>query len=240
MSPRVPRDPIWHVQQFNLMQRVGMKRMMEFEDAFSHAPCAPKTRRETIFLPDDASDQLFLVKYGRVVLGQKGPEGREVLFDVVHPGEIFGEMAVLGERERNTFARALERSMVCSMPALTAMEMLGDSAYLLGALTHVVGERERRLESRLADMVFKDAAGRLATLLLRVSQEAGVEEEGGVRLDVRLSQEEYGALIGTTRETVSQVLRKLEEADLIAREGRSIRIIDLEGLADVADVELAR
>lgn len=240
MSPRVPREPIWHVQRFNLMDSVGMERMMRFDRAFSHAPCAPKTRRETIFLPADASDKLFLVKYGRVVLGQCGPDGREILFDVVYPGEIFGEMAILGQEARRTFARALERSMVCSLPSDIAMEMVGDSPRFLGALTHVIGERERRLESRLTDMVFKDAAGRLATVLLRIAQDAGVEEAGGLRVDVRLSQEEYGALIGTTRETVSQLLGKLEAADLITRDGRTIRIIDMKGLADVAGVELAR
>ena len=240
MSSRVPRDPVWHVQQFDLMKSVGMRRMMKFEHAFSHAPCAPKTRRETIFLPDDASDQLFLVKYGRVVLGQSSQEGREVLFDVVHPGEVFGEMAVLGERERRTFARALERSMVCSLSAPDAMEMIGGSSDLLGALTHVVGERRRRIETRLTDMVFTDAAGRLATLLLRIAQDAGVEEPGGLRVDVRLSQEEYGALIGTTRETVSQWLGKFVDAGLIVRDGRTIRVVDLEGLAELADVELVR
>ena len=240
MSSRVPREPVWHVQQFDLMQSVGMDRMMQFEPAFSHAPCAPKTRRETIFLPEDASDKLFLVKYGRVVLGQRGRDGREVLFDVVNPGEIFGEMAVLGQRERRSFARALERSMVCSLPSDTAMEMIGDSALLLSALTAVVGEREQRLESRLRDMVFKDAAGRLATVLHRLAQDAGVKEAGGIRLDVRLSQEEYGALIGTTRETVSQVLGKLTDAGLIVRDGRTIRVVDVDGLGAVAEVELAR
>lgn len=234
---RVPRTPVWHVQQFDLSTSVGMDRLMRFQDAFSHAPCAPKSRRETIFLPADASDQLFLVKYGRVVLGQTAPDGKEVLFDVVHPGEIFGERAVLGEEARSTFARALERSMVCAISSAKFSEMVGGSPPLLASLTHVVGTRERRLESRLTDMVFKDAAGRFATLLVRLGDDAGVEEPRGVRLEARLSQEEYGALIGTTRETVSQLFGRFEEAELLAREGRTVWITDRAGLAELGGLE---
>ena len=240
MSPSVPREPLWHLEQFDLMESVGGEAIARFAPAFTHAPCAPKTRRETIFLPADASQHLFLLKYGRVVLGQAAPDGKEVLFDVVHPGEVFGERAVLGEEHRSTFARALERSMVCALPAHVFGEMVDASPNLLAGLTYLVSERERRLETRLTDMVFKDAAGRFATLLLRMAEDAGVSEETGVRLEARLSEEEYGALIGTTRETVSQLLGKFADAGLIAREGRSVRLIDMKGLAALAETRFAR
>ena len=237
MVSRVLRETVWHIQGFNFWDTIPMDVLMQFESAFSHAPCAPKTRRETIYLPDDASDRLFLIKTGRVVLGQTDPAGKEVLFDIVHPGEVFGEMAMAGEQRRSAFARALERSVVCSVHADDLARMVGDAPYLVAALNTVIGARARRLESRLTDMVFKDAAGRLATLLLRIGEEAGRETDEGIHLDVRLSQEEYGALIGTTRETVSQLLGKFTAQELLARDGRALRIVDRAGLAEVAGLD---
>lgn len=239
MAAGIAREPVWHLKNFNFFATIPPEVLAQFHSAFSHAPCAPKTRRETIYLPEDASDRLFMVKNGRIVLGQTGEDGKEVLFDIVNPGELFGEMAAVGEGRRTTFARALERSVVCALHMADFRRMVGETPYLLAAVDLVIGTRAKRLEAVLTDMVFKDAAGRLATVLLRIADEAGVREHDGVRLDVRLSQEEYGGLIGTTRETVSQLFGKFTDAGLIARAGRAIRLVDSPALAALAGLDPA-
>lgn len=97
-------------------------------------------------------------------------------------------------------------------------------------LLRVLARRLRRADHNTSDMVFADAAGRVASQLLRLGKRFGVQEDGGIRVNHDLTQEEVGQLIGVARETVNAVLDDFSQRGWIRLQGKSILITDSERL----------
>lgn len=97
-------------------------------------------------------------------------------------------------------------------------------------LTKLMGLRLRKIQSRVEDLVFRDVPARLAHLLLQLTKTDRVPDGTGIRLRVKLTDQEMANLIGCRRETVSATLGQFRERGLIQMDGRSITILDSFGL----------
>ncbi|MBE0503778.1 MAG: cyclic nucleotide-binding domain-containing protein [Desulfuromonadales bacterium] len=66
----------------------------------------------TIYLLDEPSEHVFLLKEGTIKISRIGQDGQEIIMDIIAPGEIFGEMSLLGEDSRSTMAQPERRSPI--------------------------------------------------------------------------------------------------------------------------------
>ena len=89
----------------------------------------------------------------------------------------------------------------------------------------MLAARLRTVTDGLADLAYLDLGGRLAKYLLSESQ-----RQGRPAITLTLTQTELGQMLGGARQTVNQVMRSLEEAGLIALDGRTVQIVDERGL----------
>lgn len=185
-------------------------------------------KRQPIYLPDDPSNTVYLLKKGRVKIGSSTPSGKEVTFEILDPGEIFGELEALEDSPREALAETLDDALICAIRREDFTRYLREHPGLMVRLTKLMGFRLRKIQSRVEDLVFRDVPARLAHLLLELKKTDGVPEGGGIR--VKLTHQEMANLIGCSRETVSATLGQFRKRRLIRIDGRSITILDSYGL----------
>ena len=218
-------------EEFSLFEGLAPDDVRELE-ARSQIRILNKGR--LLFLPGDRSDALFLLASGRVKISRLSDTGKEFILDIVEPGAFFGESGVLDEKPRETMTEALESSTVYVIPAGVFRAMLARRPKFLMGLTRLMGQRQRKLEKRLMDVVYKNAPQRLADLLLELSENYGVRDSRGILLRIKLSQSALGNLLGVSREIVNHTFSGLRRRGVIdVSEGRVI-IQNPEALAELA------
>ena len=186
-------------------------------------------RGRVFYQPDDISEVLFLIRQGRVQLYRISPEGKKLVIATLGSGAVFGEMALLGQQMHNTFAEALEDCQIVVM-SRTDLERLILAKPIVGLrMLEITGRRLSEAEERLDDMAFKGIPARLASLLLRLAAERGVDVITG------LTHQDLAETIGTYRETATQVLNDMKAEGLIQIGRKRIDILDPARLQALAE-----
>ena len=181
-------------------------------------------RRRRIYMPGDPGDRLFVLKSGTVKLNVVSPEGREIILSFLHPGDVFGELAVIDTRPRDHIAEAYEDIVACSIRSDVLQRMTQESPRLSVEMMRLLGIRQRSYRTRVEELLYKSAHARVAHTLLSLAGHHGVEDADGVFIRLRLSQRDIANLVGLTRETVNFILKDLRQRNLIETQGRSIRV----------------
>lgn len=219
------------LSDFSLFEDLEANELSELE-TFTQTRLAPKGR--LLYLPGDDSDTVFFLASGRVKISRLSDHGKELILEIVEPGAYFGEAGVLDDRTRETVAEVLEPATMLTLPANAFRAALARRPALLMQLTRSLGRRQRDLEKRLMDVVYKNAPQRLADLLLQLSQSYGVRDSRGILLRIKLSQSALGNLLGVSREIVNHTFSGLRRRGVIdVTEGRVI-IQNPEALAELA------
>ncbi len=195
-------------------------------------------KKDLIYLPGDVSDQVYLLKEGRVKISKLSEDGREITLVILEPGEIFGESALIGDKEtRSTVAEALENAYLCVISRRDFEEFINNKPELALSVTKLIGFRRRQIENMLEDLVFRGVHERLALLLLRLAERHGKEVDGKNLIDISLTHYDYANLIGSTRETTTACLNDFKREGLIEFQKRKVVIINEKGLKNRAALE---
>ena len=187
-----------------------------------------------LYLPGDDSEAVFFLASGRVKISRLSDHGKELILEIIEPGASFGEAGVLDDKTRENVAEVLEPSAIFAVPAKAFRATLRRNPALLMKLTQSMGRRQRQLEKRLMDVVYKNAPQRLADLLLELSQNYGVRDSRGILLRIKLSQSALGNLLGVSREIVNHTFSGLKRRGVIAVAEGHVIIQNPEALAELA------
>lgn len=220
-------NKLWYLKRINLFSALTPPELQEM-DRITRMQEVKK--RQPIYLPGDPSNTVYLLKKGRVKISSTAPSGKEVTFDILEAGEIFGELEMLQDSPREALAEALDDALICAIRREDFDRYLRQHPDLTLKLTKLIGLRLRKIHNRVEDLVFRAVPARLAHLLLELKKTDGVPEGPGTRLRVKLTHQEMANLIGCSRETVSATLGQFRERGLIQVDGRSITILDSYGL----------
>jgi CRP/FNR family transcriptional regulator, cyclic AMP receptor protein len=180
-------------------------------------------RSETLCLEGDPGTSLYIIDKGRVKLGLTSVEGREIILDLLGPGDVFGELALLDGEPRSANAVAVEPSDVLLLARddfLRFVEQHPQAALvLLATLSHWL----RRLTTQMQDTAFLDVPARLARTILRLAE--AEEAVHGKAVTPRLTQTDLAGMVGTTRETLNKWLGFYEDQGLIRRDKHQIVVL---------------
>ena len=187
---------------------------------------------EIIFFEDEPGEGLFLVKSGKVKLTKMVESGDEQILTIIQPGNVFAEVVLFGNADYPATAVALEDSKLYLIRSKDMEKLIKDKPSIAVKLLDLMSKRLRRAQKLVRDMGLKDTTCRTASLLLYLAQEYGVKRSNGIRIDLKLTQQELANMIGTTRETISRVLNKFKEKDIIKTAHKKMIINDLEQLKD--------
>ena len=189
-------------------------------------------KKQYIYYPQEPSKNIFFLKEGRVKIGTYSSEGKEVIKSIVYPGQLFGELGLIGEQRRSDFAKSLNESVKVAIINIDDMRVLmnGDMQLNLKVMTQI-GNRLRKVERRLESLIFKSARARIVDLLKDMANERGLKVGYEVLLRQFFSHREIAAMTGTSRQTVTKVLSDLKRSNLIHTDRKNILIRDMANLA---------
>ncbi|MBI4310166.1 MAG: Crp/Fnr family transcriptional regulator, partial [Chloroflexi bacterium] len=106
-------------------------------------------RGTVFFTPEDPSERLYILKYGRVELYRLTPSGKRLVTRRIGPGTVFGEMSLLGQGMTGTFAEAVEPTLVCVATREDVVGFLKQRPDVALRLLEAMGQRLRTLEEQL-------------------------------------------------------------------------------------------
>ena len=200
--------------------------------AHAHAAQTHRTfkKGEYIFLPEEDAQKIYFLTEGKVKIGTYGPTGKEITKAVIGPGEVFGELALIGENRRRDFAVAAESVQVCVIPKEDLKTLMRERSELTLFLMRIIGARKLEMEQRLESLVFKDSRTRIIEFLYQMGAKKG--QRVGYETVVRkfMTHQEIANLTATSRQTVTTVLNELRNRNLITFNRRRLLIRDMESL----------
>ncbi|PRC42167.1 Crp/Fnr family transcriptional regulator [Mycobacterium sp. ITM-2017-0098] len=185
---------------------------------------------EVIFAEGDEGGKLYLVSQGRVRVGCHASDGRECMFTVLGPSEIFGEDAALDSGPRTACAIALTDLHGFSLTTRALVSLMTADPGIAERLLRVLSRRIRWTTSNITDALHADVAARVAKKLLGFAQRFGVQEGSAMRVPMDLTQEQFAHLVGASRESVNKALCDFNQRGWIRTEATSILICDTEPL----------
>jgi CRP-like cAMP-binding protein len=195
------------------------------EDITSLARLASRKRypKDTVvFFENEEGDFFFTILEGRIKVTILGDDGREVILSVLGPGDFFGEMALLDNEPRSATAIAVEESELLSLHRNDFQTVLNDNKSITSALIRVLSARLRRANHQISTLALLDVYGRVARVIVDMAREEGKRLRDGRIAFRRATHQEIANRIGTTRETVTRMLKDLERQGLIHVEGKEI------------------
>ncbi|MFO1129490.1 MAG: Crp/Fnr family transcriptional regulator [Rhodospirillales bacterium] len=186
---------------------------------------------EAVFLKGDAGNSMMAILSGRVRICAYSAGGREVVLNVIGPGEVFGEIAMIDGGERTADAFAMEATELLVFNRRDFMPFLERNPQVCVKLLEVMCGRLRWTSEQLEDVNFLDLRSRLAKRLLYLADHHGEVASG--KVGVRISQHMLASMIGTSREAVNKQLRFWEEEGVIDVRRGSITVLKRERLQRV-------
>jgi CRP-like cAMP-binding protein len=181
-------------------------------------------RGKTIFRRGAPGSAMMAVLRGGVKICTVSPGGKEAVLNVIGPGQVFGEIAVLDGGPRTADAVALRDSDILVLDRRDLMPVVRANPDLAQRLLEVLCQRLRKTSEQLEDSFFLDIAGRLAKTLLRPGAGGGQT----------LTQRELGEMIGTSRETINKQLHAWQREGIVRVKKGEIEIRRPEVLRDLA------
>lgn len=193
-------------------------------------------RGEVLVRQGDSSGDLFSVVQGRLKVGSVAGDGQEVLFAVLGPGDVFGEIALLDDEPRSANVIAAEPCRLLVVSRASFRPLLHQLPALSVRLLQVMARHVRRLSARTEDAAALDVRARLAKALLALAGRFGAPGPGdSVRITLRLSQQELGRMMGATREMVNRCLREWTVQKIIRYSGGVLVIANTHRLMAITD-----
>lgn len=238
----VPASTAPSSRSLHVNQRVHIFSGLTSDDTnriVSFARSVRRARAEFVYMPGDRADFVYILRHGRVKLSVLSESGKEIAIDIIQPGEIFGEFALVDESLRSNMAQALDDIVVWMFPKHDFTRLLGAQPKLAMSYIRMVGDRRRRMEKKLSDITSKAVSARVCELLHEVATSAAEVDAAASDYLVPLTHHDVASLIGAARQTTTTVLNDLERRGIIELGRGWIRIKRIKELQTYASVILA-
>ena len=158
-----------------------------------------------------------------VIIGSE--DGREVILSMLGDGAVFGELSLLDGKPRSANVIATEDTNLVMLRRQDFLQQVFKVPQIAIALLAELASRLRRTDRQIEGLALLDVTSRISETLLQLASDQGVETETGVLIQNRPTHQELANMSGTTRETVSRVLKRLETQGYINCKGRTISIM---------------
>jgi CRP-like cAMP-binding protein len=191
---------------------------------------------ETVFEEGSQALFVYLIETGHIKIFRISSFGTIVTVGIRKCGDVIGIAEALSESNRRCFAKTIEVSELWRMNANTFKDLLNFHPYLALKIAATMSVRLREAESTILNLMTLEVDRRLARLLLSLAEKGTSIGEKGLRLNVKLTQDEMATMIGTCRQTVTTTLQKFKDQKLIYSSRRNIEITNMTNLKHFAEM----
>ncbi len=167
-------------------------------------------RGEMLFCEGDPLNSIYLICFGQVWLTKTSEAGKEIILDILDPGDIMGENTFLEDLECNINARAEQDTMICVCDTNDFYELLKNPDIAVKLIKRLSG-KINQYSNNIADLSFYDVRERVLNLLVRLSEKYGEEREKGSFINLYISHDEIAQMVNASRVMVTNVIKTLRE-----------------------------
>jgi CRP-like cAMP-binding protein len=197
-----------------------------FEQLCRYAKHTTLKRGTPIFAKGDPPTSLFAVISGTVKISISSPDGRNAILNLIGPGEIFGEMALLSNWVRSADATANTNCEMFTIDRREFVPFVRSQPTLAMKFIELLCERLRRTSDQVEQVILQDLAGRLASALLRLTEPKLPQGER----TIAITQQEISEMVGMTRESINKQLRAWATRGWVRLEHGAIVVLKAEPL----------
>ena len=181
--------------------------------------------KSVIIYAGDKPDVLYFIVSGSVTVLIEDDDGREIVLAYLNKGDFFGEMGLFEEQKnRSAWVRTRTQCDLAEISYARFRQVAKEDPEILFAMAGQMATRLRKTSRKVSDLAFMDVTGRVAHTLLELTKEpdAMTHPDG---MQIRITRQEIGRIVGCSREMVGRVLKALEEQQLIAVKGKTMVVL---------------
>ena len=184
------------------------------------------SKSDIILMEDEVGDTFFIILEGSVKVTRDSEDGREVILAVLSSGNFFGEISLLDGKTRSANAIALEKTSLMILKTNDFLQLLKEIPQISISLLSELAKRIRKTDEQVENLAFSDAEKRIGISILSISEQLGVVKNGLVKIPKLPFHQDIANMAGTSRETVSRMLKLLETKKLITRNSNELSFVD--------------
>ena len=207
-----------NINIFNDLSDSGLKNI---EDSFV---LRKYPKGSMIILEEEYGDIVFLVKKGTIKITRVNDEGKEVILSLMGVYDIVGELSIIDGEARSANVLAQES---CELYAITRedfLEILKNNFEVSLALMGELASRIRKSDQHIEALSLSDAEHRIGVSILNLAEEMGIIRQGRVTIENLPFQQDIANMSGTSRETVSRILKLFEDRNMLSKSGHKLII----------------
>lgn len=221
---------LWYLENFGTLKALSKE---EKEKIDSMAVMRHVPKKKVLYISTDNSNSIYMLKAGKVKISRITPEGKEIILAILGPGEVFGELGITGQQEREEIAEVTDDAIICVVDIKDMQHMMKDNPKFNTEILKFIGFRLKRVQSRLESLIFKNAEQRIRAVIKELAEDHGrpiAGDENYREVKLGLTHEDIAKLTATSRQTVTTQLNELEKSGLIKYDRKRISIKDLRQL----------
>jgi CRP-like cAMP-binding protein len=203
------------------------------EDLGALAAAARQERvgaRQHVFMEGDPARWFCVVVSGRVKIFRASRDGKEVVLELLGPGEPFGGVAVIERRPYPASAQATEPSVILKIPPEAIVPIVERNPSIVREMAFMIGRRLRAAHDTVKSLAVDPVEARLAAAVLRLAEREGVREGTRLVLGFHVTRQMLADMTGTTVETTIRILRRWTRDGILANDRERLVVRDLGAL----------
>ena len=177
---------------------------------------------------EETGAALFVIIAGKVKIVRTDDEGREVILSILGESDFFGEMAILDGLNRSASVIATTKADLLMIHRRDILKLLHDFPAVAIALLRELTLRLRKADAQIKSLSLKDAAGRVANVIIQLADDIGRIRQGRVEIEELPLQQDIANMAGTSRETISRMVHMFIKKGHIDLQGSKLIINDYE------------
>jgi CRP-like cAMP-binding protein len=193
--------------------------------------------RDYIFMEGDPAAWFCLVKSGRVRIFRQSRGGKDVVLELLGPGEPFGGVAVIEKRPYPASAQAAEPSVITKLPQDAVVALAERYPSIIKEMALMIGRRLRAAHDSVKSLAADPVEARLAATLLRLAEREGTRGPQGLTLPFHLTRQGLADMTGTTVETTIRIVSRWLKDRLVREEANRLVLADVAALRELAEGE---
>ncbi len=200
-------------------------RMKHLDKLLMHCQRRRYQAKSNIICAGDTADSLYFIIKGSVTILIEDDDGREMIIAYLNSGDFFGELGLFEEagheQLRSAWVRAKVECEVAEISYTKFRELSQGDPDILYVLSGQIAQRLRNTTRKVGDLAFFDVTGRVARCLLELCKQpdAMTHPDG---MQIKVTRQEIGRIVGCSREMVGRVLKDLEERNLVHVKGKTM------------------
>ncbi|OGL38807.1 MAG: hypothetical protein A2149_00965 [Candidatus Schekmanbacteria bacterium RBG_16_38_11] len=193
------------------------------------------SKGEYIFFEGDPSENLYIVKEGKVKIIKHSDTGKNVVLEVISKGEMFAQVAVFDGEPYPATAEAMENCEVMMIRRKEFFSLLEKHPVIATKVIGVLGKRLREAHDTIRYLAVERVERRIASLIVKMADKVGEKEKESIKLNINLTRQDIAEMVGTSVETAIRIMSRWSKENIIRSLGKKIVILDMDKLLELVE-----